>query len=108
MNINIIIHGDIHYHYKKSNKKELKKEHISKRYVECGKDMLKIKDLIVNGKKEEALKIIDMFQKIQYEVMEWYEEEVSKNIITEEEYLTGVNNFKLVYNKMTELKQKII
>jgi len=106
----IHIHGDIHihYHYKKPNKQQLKRDDIATRFTKLGKDIFTINELIANGKKEEAIKIIDDLQKIQYELMELYEEDVKNNIISEECYLTEVNNFKLIYNKMTELKQQII
>jgi Mg/Co/Ni transporter MgtE len=101
MCFNIIIHGDIIIHHKKLNEEE----HASKRFLKTPDDIIKIKDLIDNGKKKEALELINKIQKLQYELMEWCEEDVGKNIITEEEYLNSVNYFKLIYNKLTLFKQ---
>jgi len=107
--MNIIIHGDIHihYHYKKPNKQQLKRDDIATRFTKLSKDIITINELIVNGKKDEAIKIIDDLQKIQYEAMELFEEDVKNNVISEEWYLTNVNTFKGIYDKMTKLKQRL-
>jgi len=107
MNIIIINHGDIHYHYKKPNEQQLKRDDIATRFTKLSKDLSTINKLIVNGKKDEAIKIIDDLQKIQYEAMELFEEDVKNNIISEECYLTNVNTFKGIYDKMTKLKQRL-
>ena len=57
----------IHIHHKKLNEEE----HASKRLLKTADDIVKIKDLIDNGKKEEALELINKIQKLQYELMEW-------------------------------------
>jgi ribosomal protein L25 (general stress protein Ctc) len=108
MNITIINHGVINYHYKKPNNQQLKRDDVAKRFTKLCNNINTIQELIVNGKKDEAIKLIDDVQKIQYEAMELFEEEVKNDIISEEVYLTTVKGFKFIYDLMNEYKQQII
>jgi hypothetical protein len=94
---------------KKELKKELKKQHpVSIRFANSLNVLVDVSYLIVNGKNKEALELIDTFQKLQYEVVEWCEEDVSKNIITEGEHLEIVNYIKSIYNQIIELKSSLL